>query len=71
MGHGRKKNPKLTSKIPIFNLQHPCALRLDFESLKILLRSYFCAFCTILRTNGPYLTKIEKKFNDDDFYQKS
>jgi hypothetical protein len=36
-----------------------------------LQRTYFYAFCTILRSNGHYLAKLEKKFQDDDFYQKN
>ena len=65
-----KKMPKVHNQKSFFHLQHPDAPRLDFESLKILQRTYFCAFCTILRSNGHYLPKIEKKFQDV-FYQKN
>ena len=65
-----KKIPKVHDQKSDFHLQHPDAPRLDFESLKILQRIHFCAYCTILRSNGLYLAKLEKKFQDDIFTKK-
>jgi len=52
-----------------FYLYHPNSPRLDFKSIKILERTIFYTFCTILRSNGHYLANLEKYFPKNNTHQ--